>query len=195
MNVDAIRSIEAPLGEGGRGWYPYMVRSEISDAVAELDDPVARLSEWLQAEQDPVWREVVLFLLAAQDDERVDGILVHALEDARLRPRALYLLGAIGTRGWPKRARDTAALLRAIRPWTPDETTYVDPVHEERLVVGDLAKAAFIRLAGPEHFPALERAANPRQPFPVEHVGMSLPHFEPEDRAALQSEIERFGDA
>lgn len=190
--VQAIRSIEAPLGEGGRGWYPYMVRSEISDAVARLDDPVARLAEWLDVERDSLWREVVLFLLAAQDDARVDGILVDALEDPQLRPRALYLLGAIGTRGWPKRERDTPALLRAIRPWTTDAAVYVDPVYEEQLVVGDLAKAAFIRLAGPEHFPALEQAANPRQPFPVEHVGMALPHFDPADRDALQAEIDEY---
>lgn len=192
MSVDAIRSIDAPLGEGGRGWYPYMVRSEISDAAARLDDPVARLAEWLHVERDPLWREVVLFLLAAQDDDRVDGLLIESLDDPQLRPRALYLLGAIGTRGWPKRERDIAALLRAVRPWTTDTAVYVDRVHEDELVVGDLAKAAFIRIAGPEHFPSLARAVNPHQPFPVEHVGMALAHFEPADREALQAEIERF---
>jgi hypothetical protein len=192
VSIDAIKSVDAPLGEGGRSWYPYMVRSEISDAVAGFDDPVALLAQWLETERDPLWCEVVLFLLAAQDDARVDAILVDALADPRLRPRALYLIGAIGTRGWPKRDRDVPALLRAVRPWTSDATTYVDPVHEEDVVVGDLAKAAFIRLAGPERFPALERAANPRQPFPVEHVGMAIAHYDDQARDELQAEIDRF---
>jgi hypothetical protein len=185
-----IRAVEAPLGEGGRGWYPYMVRSGISDAVARLATPVETLSQWLASERDPLWREVILFLLAAQDDDRVDGILVDALGDPALRPRALYLIGVIGTRGWPKRERDTPSLLRAVLPWTTDATPYVDPVYGTTLETGDLAKAAYMRLAGPERFPALRRVAEEGEPLAVNFVGMEIAAFSPGQRVALQADID-----
>lgn len=192
---NGLRAIDPPVGEGGRDWFPYMLRSEVRDAIANLPDPVAALSERLEHERDPVWREVLLFGLAGQDDPRVDPILIGALDDPALRPRALYLLGAIGTRGWPKRERDTPALLGAIRPYIDDLTPYRDPILGERLITADLAEAAFVRIAGPDAFPAVGGLSDAVQPLAGEFVGMALPHFSDEQRAALAAEIQRFSAA
>jgi len=53
----------------------------------------------LAQETDPLWREVLLFLVASTADPRADEVLLQALDRVDLRPRALYLLGAIGTKG------------------------------------------------------------------------------------------------
>jgi hypothetical protein len=192
---DDLRAIDPPVGEGGRDWFPYMLRSEVRDAIAAFPDPVAALAERLEHERDPVWREVLLFGLAGQDDPRVDPILIRALDDPAMRPRALYLLGAIGTRGWPKRERDRDALLAAIRPYITDPKPYRDPILGEALVTADLAEAAFVRIAGPEHFPSVDALADDAQPLAGEFVGMALPHFSEDQRAALAADIERFGEA
>jgi hypothetical protein len=189
-----LHLINAPVGEGGRDWFPYMLRSELRDAIASLADPVAELAARLEHEPDPVWREVLVFALAGQDDPRVDSILIDTLEDPALRPRALYLLGAIGTRGWPKRPRDTPALLAAIRPYIADPTPYRDSFLDEELVTGDLAEAAFVRIAGPEAFPSVQSLADGAQPLAGEFVGMALPHFSPEQRSALAADIQRFAE-
>jgi hypothetical protein len=192
---DGLHVIDPPVGEGGRDWFPYMLHSGVRDAIANLPDPVAELAECLEHERDPLWREVALFGLASQDDPRVDPLLINALEDPSLRPRALYLLGAIGTRGWPKRPRDTRALLAAIRPYITDLTAYRDPILGEELITADLAEAAFVRIAGPEAFPSVQNLSEDVQPLAGEYVGMALPHFSEHQRAALAADIERFEEA
>jgi hypothetical protein len=189
---DGLRAIDPPVGEGGRGWYPYQLRSEVRDAIASLADPVAELAERLSHERDPVWREALLFGLAGQDDPRVDPILIDTLDDPALRPRALYLLGAIGTRGWPKRSRDTPALLLAIRPYITDLTPYRDAILGDRLVTADLAEAAFVRIAGPDAFPSVKGLSDAEHPLAADFVGMALPEFSAAQRAALAADIERW---
>lgn len=176
---ESVRGIDPPVGEGGRDWYPYQLRSEVRAVIAHLDDPVPELAGSLRTEPDPRWREVALFGLASQDDPRVDDILIGALGDVTLRPRALYLLGVIGTRGWPKRDRDTGKLLAAIRPWLTDLTPYRDLFLGEELITADLAVAASARIAG---LPTEETGG---------FVGMELPHFTDEQRSTLTAEIQK----
>lgn len=185
-----LRAIDPPIGDGGRSWYPFDLRSEVRDAVADLPDPVAEVVARLADEPEPLWRLTLLVLLAHQEDSRVDEYLIAALDDSGLRPGALYLLGAIGTRGWPHRDRDTDMLLAAIRPWLTDEQAHVDPVHQDLLVAADLALAAFIRIAGPENFPSL-RTLDPGRPMTAELIGLELPRFTPTQRAALLDAVDR----
>jgi hypothetical protein len=152
----AAHGVGEPLGAGERSWHPYEIRSEVLDASRRLPDPIPAYREILATEPDPYWRELALFLAASSDDPRADDLLVEALDDAALRPRALYLLGVAGTRGWPRRARDTGRILRAILPHIDDATRYTDVVHGTTVEVGDLARAAFARIAGPDRFPSLE---------------------------------------
>jgi hypothetical protein len=52
-----------------------------------------------------------------------------------------------------------------------------------------------VRIAGPEHFPSVEALADDTQPLANEFVGMALPHFSEDQRAALEADIERFREA
>ena len=185
--LERIHAVEEPIGEGGRDWYPYMIRPELRELGAGVPELAALLGE----ERDPSWREVLLFLLAAADDPRADDVLIEALDDPALRPRALYLLGAIGTRGWPKRDRDRDRLLRAILPWTEDHTSYRDPFLGEQVEVGDLAKAAFVRIAGPDEIAALRWLDEETARF----IGMAVPTLSARDREHLDSEIRRYAAA
>lgn len=185
-----LDTIDHPIGDGGRSWYPFDVRSEVRDAVAALPDPVAAISAQLAQESRPEWVLMLLVLLAHQDDPEVDDLLVSALGTPALRPASIYLLGAIGTRGWPRRERNVEALLAALRPWLGDEQTYADPVHGEVLRVGDLALAAYVRIAGPQRFDRLA-ALDPDRPITAELIGMELARFTPTQRTALLADVDR----
>jgi len=184
----AAHEVERPLGEGEHGWYPYDLRSEVVDAARRLADPPAAYRELLAAERDPYWREILLFLAAFSADPRADDLLIAALGDAQLRPRALYLLGVAGTKGWPHRERDAGRILRAIAPYVDDSTPYEDVVHGTTVEVGDLARAAFARVAGPDRFPSLRMLPWSQADF----IGLAIPQLPPAVRGALSAEIHAY---
>jgi hypothetical protein len=188
----AVRAVAQPIGEGGRGYFPYQLRGEILDQVRTLSHPLDVYRELLTTERDPVWREVLLFLIAHTDDPRADAMLIDALDAAGLRPRALYLLGAIGTKGWPSRDRDVPVILSAIERYLGDHTAYVD-VYWRALTfeTADFARAAYIRVAGVERFPEVHGLAGFPDDPSGRFIGMSLPTFTPEDRARLDAAIGR----
>lgn len=180
--------VDRPLGEGEKSWHPYEIRSEVCDAARRLADPLAAYRELLGIEQDPYWREVLLFLAAASDDPRADDLLIDALDEPQLRPRALYGLGVNGTKGWPRRDRDTARILRAILPHLDDPATYEDVVHGTTVEVGDFARAAFVRIAGPGRFPSLVTLPSTES----EWIGLAVPDLSSEARRALSAEIRAY---
>jgi hypothetical protein len=182
------RRVDRPIGESGRSWYPYELRSELRAAARKLGDPIESYRELLAREEDPVWREALLFLVAATDDPRADDVLVDALRDPALRPRALYLLGVVGTKGWPSRDRDVKKVLRAILPYVDDTVTYRDVYYGDEAEVGDLARGAFVRVAGPERFPAVRDLAKEKATW----IGLALPALDARERAALSRDVRAY---
>jgi hypothetical protein len=134
---------------------------------------------------------VLLFLTALSEDPRADDLLLDALGDPQLRPRALYLLGVAGTKGWPQRQRDAARILRAIVPHVDDPVPYEDVVHGTTVQTGDFARAAFARIAGPERFPSLRTLPWTQTDF----IGLALPELSPEARGALSTEIRAYSES
>jgi hypothetical protein len=65
---------------------------------------------------------------------------------------ASYLVGRIGFKGYPARARVATPLLRALAPHLDDAATFDDPWYRKCYRVGDLALGAFVRIAGPDRF-------------------------------------------
>jgi hypothetical protein len=190
-NKDELSPADRPLGDGERGWHPYALRSEVTDMARRLANPLAAYRELLASEGDPYWREVLLFLTASSEDPRADVLLLDALKDPQLRPRALYLLGVAGTKGWPRRERDTAQILRAIVPHVDDSTPYEDVVHGTTVENGDFARAAFVRIAGPDRFPSLANLPWTQADF----IGLTVPELSPETRATLSAEIRGYAES
>jgi len=188
----AVRAVAQPIGEGGHGYYPYQLRGEIQDQVRTLSHPLDVYRELLATERDPMWREVLVFLIAMTPDPRADAMLIEALDAPGLRPRALYLLGVIGTKGWPSRPRDVPAIRAAVERFLDDHTPYVD-IYERKLTfeTADFARAAYIRLVGLDRFPEIKDLAGLPDDPPGRFIGMSLPTFTSADRARLDKAIAR----
>jgi hypothetical protein len=179
-----------PIGEGGKGYYPYQLRGDLQERASKIDRPLDTYQTLLSEEKDPVWREVLLFLVAHTPDPRADDVLIQALEQPELRPRALYLLGAIGTKGWPSRDRDRRRILGAILGHVDDATPYQDVYYRDKTFqVGDLAKAAYVRVAGVDEFPEIAQLDGDPDGLQARFIGMALPLFSDADRARLATAI------
>jgi hypothetical protein len=182
---EAVKATPLALDAGEKRWHPYELHTAIHDAARALDDPIGTYRQLLANERDPYWREVLLFLAGWSDNPAADDLLLDALDDAGLRPRALYLLGVPNTKGWPARERDTARIASALGRFAGDPTPYVDIVYKTTLIVGDLACAAFARVTGPEHLPAVGDLPAPDARW----IGLALPVFPTTVSAVLAAEV------
>jgi hypothetical protein len=182
---DALHAIPSVLGAGEKRWHPYELHSAALAAAGRLEQPIAAYRELLAAERDPYWREVLLFLAGWSDDPAADDLLIDALDDPGLRPRALYLLGVAGTKGWPARERDAGRVAAALRRFAGDPATYTDIVHGTAVRVGDLATAAFARVVGPERLPAVQDLPDVQARW----IGLALPEFPPHPSAELAAQV------
>jgi hypothetical protein len=182
---DAVHAIPSALDRGEKRWHPYELHSEVLAAADRLAHPIAAYRELLRSEADPYWREVLLFLAGWSEDPGADDLLLEALDDEALRPRALYLLGVAGTKGWPTRRRDSARIADALRRFAGDPATYVDVVYGRPVPVGDLASAAFARVVGPARLPAVEELPDVQGRW----IGLALPDFPPAVSARLAAQV------
>jgi hypothetical protein len=192
-----LHAIAEPIGDGGRDYYPYELRSDVMAAVKQLGPhPLDVYQALLARERDPLYLETLVFLIGRTDDPRVDDILLRALDQPVLRPRALYALGAMGTRNWPHRDRDRGKVLDAIARYIGDTTPYTD-IHyrDQTFETGDFARAAFIRIAGLDNFPERKGLAGLPDDPEGQTVGTSLPTFTTADRAKLDAAIQRYRSA
>ena len=141
------------VGFGEKGFLPYELRKG-HELVRNPDPAVTArlLGEALDPQNDRVARLAMLQVLALREDPAADAALVAALADPTLRPLASYLLARIGFKGYPKRDRDAAPLLRALAPHLEDPGTFDDPWYGKPLRTADLVLGAFVRIAGPESF-------------------------------------------
>ena len=185
---ESLRTSWPPVSDGDRSWRPFEVRSEIEAAIASLPDPTSALASEITIATDPQWRLTLLVLLALQDDPRVDQILRERLSEERDRAPAAYLIGVIGTRGWPRRTRDVPSLVRPLQALFDDESEWNDPVHGEALAVCDIALAAVVRMVGPDRFPWLA-AIDDDRPETSKLIGLELARFTPEQRSALKRTV------
>lgn len=187
------KKVADPIGEGGKSFYPYQLRGEIWERARTLNHPLDAYQALLAQETDPTWREVLLFLVASTDDARADQVLLHALDRPELRARALYLLGAIGTKGWPSRNRDRPRILDALAKYVDDVTPYRDVYYRDSTFqVGDFAKAAFVRVAGVASFPVVATLDGDPDHLQAQFIGMALPVFSDHDRIQLSAAIHAF---
>jgi hypothetical protein len=179
-----------PIGEGGKSFHPYELRGDLRDRARGLEQPVATLESLLASETDPTWREVLLFLIASIDDPTADDALLRALERPELRPRALYLLGVIGTKGWPSRSRDVPRILTALASHVADRTPYRDVYYRDSTFqVGDFARAAYVRVAGVTSFPGVAQLDGDPDRQQAQFIGLALPLFSDADRTRLDAAI------
>jgi hypothetical protein len=182
---EKVHSIPRALDAGEKRWHPYELHSAVLADAKRLEDPIATYRELLRTEPDRYWREVLLFLAGWSDDPAADSLLLEALDDPELRPRALYLLGVTGTKGWPSRTRDEERILAALRRFAGDRGTYVDVVHAVELRVGDLASAAFARIVGPERL----RVVAELPAVDARWIGLALPQFTARVSEQLAAEV------
>jgi hypothetical protein len=159
-------------------------------------DPLDVYQALLAREHDPLYLETLVFLIGRTDDARADDVLLRALEQPTLRPRALYALGAMGTRNWPRRNRDRGQVLDTIFRYIDDSTPYTDVHHRDQVFeTSDFARAAFVRIAGLENFPGRKSLAGLPDDPEGQTVGTSLPTFTTADRAKLDAAIQRYRSA
>ncbi len=94
------------VGFGEKAFLPYELRK--GDGLVRSRDGLVttRLAaEAANANNDHVFRLVMLQVLAYRDDPAVDAALASAAGDPRIGGLAIYLLGRIGFKGYPARTR------------------------------------------------------------------------------------------
>jgi hypothetical protein len=183
--LDRIRSEpRRSIGQGEKVWLPY--EPTVARLLVSVDDPA--VTERLQAEMahaDRVTRLALLQVIGRRADDRVDGVLLEALEDPELRATAAYLLGRAGDKGYPARERDVPAIRAALRRYLDDAGTFEDPFSRQTFRVSDFVLAAYVRLSGPERF----RFSNVSR---QDMVGYELPRLD-DDRDALLAQARAQG--
>jgi hypothetical protein len=174
------------VGFGEKAFIPYELRQG-GELVRSPDPAVTArlLDEARDSQNDRVARLAMLQVMAQRDDPAVDAALTSAVADPILRPLAGYLLGRIGFKGYPKRERASAPLLRALAPHLEDTGTFDDPWYGKSLRTGDLVLGAFIRIAGPGAFDFAG-------PGDATYVGYTVLPFADAARRALLAQAKAF---
>ncbi|HEX8111744.1 MAG TPA: hypothetical protein VF516_28630 [Kofleriaceae bacterium] len=167
------------VGFGFKADIPYVPNRADSLIASREPGVTERLIAEVHGPGDRVYRLAVLHVLGKRADAAVDAALVGLLDDPELCATAAYLLGAAGYREYPARARDTEAVLAALRRHVDDASRFVDPFHRKSFRTQDFVIAAYVRIAGPDRF----TLANP------DLVGHGLPAFTDAERAALLAQI------
>ena len=74
-----------------------------------------------------------------------------------------------------------------------DRTPYRDVYYRgQTFQVGDFAKAAYVRVAGPTSFPVLSELDGDPDRLQAQFIGMALPVFSDRDRARLGDAIRAY---
>lgn len=172
------------IGSGEKAYAPYEPR--VGTGLTRSVEPGITqrlLAEARDASHPLAYRLAMLHLIALREDAEADPALIAALDAPELRGTAAYGLGRMGFKGYPRRARDQEAVLRALYPHTRDAMTFRDPWLGVTLRNQDLVLAACARVAGVESLtlgPGVD----------VDFLGYELPAFSDEVRAALLAHCE-----
>ena len=171
--------IEA-IGYGKKAYRPY--EPNTGENLIGSDDPAVtpRLLAEAQGGGDRVYRLAVVHLLGMRATADVDPALISLLGDRDVGATAAYLLGRAGFKGYPTRARDTAAIatiVAALRQHLDDSASFHDPFYRRTYRVQDFMLGALVRLLGPERF----KISDPR----YSDIGYALPWWSDAVRTEL----------
>lgn len=183
--LSAIRNDPAEsVGFGLKAYAPYEPNTGHGLMTGGGPEVTQRLNEEARGTGDRVYRLAILHVLGKRADAEVDAALIGALDDPELRATAAYLLGRPGSKGYPSRTRDVAAVRAALRVHLADASTFDDPFYRRSFRTQDFVLGAFVRVVGTEHF---------RFPDPdlADLVGLSLPELTDAARADLLAQAEQ----
>ncbi len=113
--LEAIRA--DPLGAVGFGEKAYLPYSTTTgQGLISAPDPevTSMLGDAIDDADDPIVALALLHIIGQRSDDRVDDILLQALDAPPLSPTAAYLLGRVGYRGYPDRERDETIVIGAL---------------------------------------------------------------------------------
>jgi hypothetical protein len=172
----------AIVGFGGKSFMPYELAGGIG-LVTSVDRRVTPrlLADARNPQVTRTARLALLHVMAFREDPDVDRALIACLDDPELRGLAAFLIGRIGFKGYPKRERDTPALLAALGAHLDDAGMTADPWYRKSFRISDFVLGAVIRLVGPERF----RFGAPDL---AEFVGWELPRWNDAERTSLTTQ-------
>ena len=186
---DELRTIAAnpgaSVGYGLKAYQPYYPNA--ARFLISYDDPA--VTRRLVAELDGAGRVhklALLHVLGMRSDPTVDAALLKTLEDPELTATSAYLLGRAGSKGYPDRERDVAAIRTALRRHLDDHGTFHDPFYDREFRTQDFVLGAYVRLTGPDRF----RFADPDD---ADLIGLALPDFDAATRADLLEQVKAIG--
>lgn len=183
--LDAIRRdpVES-IGFGEKVYRPY--EPNTGELLVGSDDPAvtARLLAEARGKGDRAYRLAVVHLLGMRATAEVDGALIMLLGDPEVGATAAYLLGRMGFKGYPTRARDRGSVIQALRAHVElgDAGTFEDPFYRKTFQKEDFYLGALVRVLGPETF----TSSDPRM---VEQIGYALPWWKDDVRADLSAQV------
>ena len=183
--LQAVRNdpVEA-IGYGKKSFRPY--EPSTGQNLIASDDPAVtpRLLAEAQGSGDRVYRLAVVHLLGMRATTDVDAALIALLGDRGVGATAAYLLGRAGFKGYPKRMRDPAVVIAALRQHLDDTSTFDDPFYRRTFRTQDFVLGALARLLGPERF----KIADPRFD---DDIGYALPWWSDAVRAELLAQVRK----
>ena len=183
-----LEAIQAdPLGAVGFGEKAYLPYSTTTgQGLISAPDPevTSMLGDAIDHADDPIVALALLHIIGQRSDDRVDDILLQALDAPPLSPTAAYLLGRVGYRGYPDRERDEAAVIGALRHHLDDGAEFTDPFLQKTFRRQDFVIGALVRLLGAERFTGIDDRQAPM-------IGLALPDFADAQRAHLLRQLAR----
>ncbi len=178
IRADPVGSI----GFGDKAYLPYEPVVAHGLITAPFPEVTAQLAGEIRAADDPVYALALLQVLGRRADDGVDPTLLDLLGDPGLRATSAYLLGRMGYRGYPVRARDSAEVEAGLRAYLADDGEFEDPFYREQFRRQDFVIAALVRILGPDGFEFVE-------PRIAGTIGYALPRFDDDERAGLLSQL------
>jgi hypothetical protein len=175
----------ASVGYGMKAYQPYYPNA--ARFLISYDDPA--VTERLVAEMkgaDRVHKLALLHVLGMRSDPTVDAALLKTLENPELTATSAYLLGRAGSKGYPDRRRDVAAIRTALMRHLDDGGMFQDPFYDREFRTLDFVLGAYVRLTGPDRF----RFSDPDE---ADLVGLALPDFDAATRAGLLDQAKTIG--
>lgn len=172
------------IGFGDKAYVPYVPNS--ASALIGSSDPkvTERLVIDARGSGGRVYRLAVLHVLGMRADPTVDAALIALLDDPALRATAAYLLGRVGFKGYPRRARDARAVQVALQRYLDDQTMFEDPFYRRTFRTQDFVLGAYVRVIGPEQFRIPD-------PTTVDLSGLGLPELTDAERADLLAQAKQ----
>lgn len=183
--LDAIRRdpVES-IGFGGKVYRPY--EPNTGELLIGSDDPAVteRLLDEARGGGDRAYRLAVVHLLGMRATADVDSALVMLLGDRDVGPTAAYLLGRMGFKGYPTRARHRDSVIQALRAHVEGGVTgtFEDPFYRKTFQALDFYIGALVRILGPETFSSSDSRM-------VEQIGYALPWWTDDVRDDLLAQI------